>query len=224
METLATINTLFCVYAHVCPIDKTVKYIGTGRRSRAYSICKYRGNQEYVNWVKFLETQNLEPEIVLLKTNLTQDEGYHHEKIFIKYYKDLGIKLFNRTLGGRGCAGTTITDEFRKKVSERFKGKPSKRRGMKASPETLEKMRKAVLGRKASDETKRKQSLSLKGKSVKPVICLQSGIVFDSLQIAAQSRNMRTSTLGAMLTGQNSNKTTLKYLNEVAIDKSSNSL
>ena len=58
--------TLYCVYAHECPIQNKVKYIGMGRRSRAYNINRKQCHKEYSEWVLFLEKMNLEPNVIIL--------------------------------------------------------------------------------------------------------------------------------------------------------------
>lgn len=60
--------------------------------------------------------------------------------------------------------GKKLTEEHRKALSESHKGKPSVRKGCKNSPEHIAKTRLANIGRKQSDEEKKKRGLSLRGK------------------------------------------------------------
>ena len=71
-------------------------------------------------------------------------------------------------------------------------------------------------GCKHTEETKKKISLSAKkrkGPSRKrPVINTETKQVFDTVKLAAESVNLKSTTLNAMLKGQNPNRTNFKYL------------
>jgi len=206
---------LYCVYSHSCPISKKVKYIGMGRRYRAYDTSKSRtANRQYKNWISDLESQNLEPDISILHNKLSKEDAIKLEEIEIKKYKDMGEILFNKNNGGSGIKGCKHSEESRKKMSLAHKGIPSKLKGRKSSEETKRKLSIANKGKIISLETRIKMSLSNKGIGAKPVICLNSGIIFDSVSIAAASKGMKITTLLAQLRGQNRNKTTLVYLSE----------
>ena len=67
---------------------------------------------------------------------------------------------YNMTDGGEGTCGYTHTEKTRKILSERNKGKPSPNKGKKLSEETKNKLSISHTGKKLSDETKRKMSIS----------------------------------------------------------------
>ncbi len=80
------------------------------------------------------------------------------EKLYISLYKTNNRKYgYNLTDGGEGTLGLIFTEEHRRKLSE-------KRKGRKASEETKNKMK----GRKKTDEERRKLSLANKGKKISP--------------------------------------------------------
>jgi group I intron endonuclease len=71
-------------------------------------------------------------------------------------------------------------------------------------------------GKKHTDEAKEKMSLAAKNRNkasrARKVIDISNGYVFNTVKDAAKSVNLKARTLNAMLTGQNPNKTNLKYL------------
>ena len=102
------------------------------------------------------------------------------ECFYIKKYnaKEVG---YNLTDGGDGRLGCKLTEEHKRRISEANKGEKNhfygvRRNGNKNpfygkhhSKENIEKNRQSHLGKKASDETKLKMSLSRKGKKRKPL-------------------------------------------------------
>jgi len=94
-------------------------------------------------------------------------------------------------------------------------------RGITRREETKKKIREANLGKTISIETREKQRKRMMGNSytkgmvpvnAKEVIDITTGIYFESLAEAAKCYNIKRTTLGAMLSGQNKNRTNLIYL------------
>lgn len=88
-----------------------------------------------------------------------ENQMYELEKYFIKHFDTIQNGL-NKSTGGKG--GTT---------------------GVKQSPELIERRIAGHRGRKNTAETKAKMSESSPRK--KPVICLETGVMFDSARSAA---------------------------------------
>ena len=93
--------------------------------------------------------------------------------------------------------------------------------GIKRSIETKEKLRLINLGKKLSDTTKQKMADRMYGnaysKNITPVnakkiICTKTGIEFSKIEDAAIYVGLKRTTLNAQLSGQNTNKTSLKYI------------
>lgn len=85
--------------------------------------------------------------------------------------------------------------------------------------ETREKIRQANLGKKLSEETKKKMATRMMGNSLtigrrpenaRKIINTLNGKIFYSIKEAATFYNMNRTTLNAMLSGQNPNTTSLK--------------
>lgn len=126
----------FYTYAYLRK-DRTPYYIGKGVRSRLYSSNRT------------IKKPNDRTRIIFLKQNLTEAEAFKHEIYMIAVFgrKDLGTGiLHNRTNGGEGSSGVLRSDEYKKKLSERTKGRNNPN-----------------YGKNHSEETKRKQSNSIKG-------------------------------------------------------------
>lgn len=69
--------------------------------------------------------------------------------------------------------------EYREHMSKTHRGKPSKRKGIKHTPEAIEKMRKAHTGVKHSDEQKRKMSQIMTGRRMPTEVCIHCHKVFN---------------------------------------------
>ena len=150
---------------HITPNNK--KYIGLtsmkpsqryGKDGNGYKRCKlfYRAIQKY-GW------DNIQH--IILFEGLTKEEACKKEQELIAKYQSNNTKFgYNRSLGGEsGSYGIKLTDEQRRKISERLKGHLT-------SDETRQKIGKAnsvaLKGKHLTDETKKKLSIAHKGKKV----------------------------------------------------------
>ena len=141
-----------------------------------------------------------------------------------RYYQDLYNVIHPKH--GLNCKLTKLSDkkvvlseETKKKISEKAKNKevPEHKKeilrtnflGRKHTEASLEKMRKnnarANLGKKASDETRRKISMNNSRHNSKLVINIQSGIFYNSIKEAASSTDFKYDYIKTNLNG-----TTLK--------------
>lgn len=90
--------------------DGTPYYIGKGLKKRVY-VYRSKGARRPTD----------KNRILILKSNLTEEEAFRHEVYMIALFgrKDLGTGiLHNRTNGGEGCSGRECKVETRKKISE----------------------------------------------------------------------------------------------------------
>jgi hypothetical protein len=127
--------------------DGTPYYIGKGKAGRIDNN---------------LHNINLPPKSrrVYLKKNLTDKEARKHEiyMIAILGRKDLGTGILrNMTNGGEGCAGRRLSDETKKKLSDKHKGK-------KKSVEHKKALSEAAKKRKVSDKWRESVSSAKKGR------------------------------------------------------------
>lgn len=167
----------FYVYLYLRD-DGTPYYVGKGKDDRAWE--QHRNNNKGVH------TPTESSKIVLIETNLTEDDAFKIEIELIAKHgrKDLGTGiLHNRTDGGQGGSGQIFTEEHRSKISkaltgikrpphteERKKQISEKLKGRPKSEETKMKLRLAhninsnPVGAKRSEETKQKMRLAQLGK------------------------------------------------------------
>jgi len=136
-----------------------------------YYIGKGKGNRAYRKSGKPCATPKDKSKIIYLKTNLTEEQSFNHEKymIFIIGRKDLGTGiLLNKSDGGEGASGCIQSEETRRKRSAKMKGennplygkrgKDSPRYGKTHTQETKDKIRKSLQGNVISEETRIKIS------------------------------------------------------------------
>ena len=138
---------MYYTYAYLRE-DGTPYYIGKGKGDRAYRKVG-----------KPCATPKDKSKIIQLKTNLTEEEAFNHERymIFILGRKDLGTGiLLNKSDGGEGRSGYIPTEELKRNQSERMRGennplygkrgKDSPRYGKKHTQETKDRIKKSLQG------------------------------------------------------------------------------
>ena len=141
-------KTDFYVYLHRRADNGQVFYIGKGRLRRSNnkslrSIHWKRTVAKYGYWIEKPQENMKEEDALLL------------EMWLIAKYLHLGYRLCNKTLGGDGCLGMTMSDETRRKSG-------AKNIGRKWTEERrLAQMEKAK-GRKMSEESRKKMSIIAK--------------------------------------------------------------
>lgn len=100
----------------------------------------------------------------LLEEYGTENESLAAEKSFIKTRGTFFPDGYNLTLGGKGALGLICSPETREKLRRAITGQ-------KRSPETLEKMSKGRKGKPKSPEHRAKLSAALKGQIISPERC-----------------------------------------------------
>lgn len=195
----------YTVYRLTSPSDKV--YIGITSRpvkQRWNNGIGYKKCPAMNNAIRKYGWENFKKEILL--ENTTENEAKSLETMLIKLHKSDNKKYgYNLTEGGDGATGRVLSEETKRRISEKNKGKIM-------SEEQKERLRQINLGKRQSEETKRKRSESMKGKKfpnrkriytdedrkriserskgannghAKKVICLETLKVYDTL---AQAR------------------------------------
>jgi group I intron endonuclease len=212
------------IYALIDPETGHVRYIGKANvvYKRFYSHKNDKRKNHRSNWIRLLKTKGLSPEIIIIDV-VKKTEWQFWERHYISLFRFFGFDLTNKSDGGEG---TEHTAETKRKMSELKKGKPvlhwqnrivtpelriklgNASRGRKHSAEEKEKRASKLRGLKRSDETRMRQSMSLKGKvrlrgafssRAKPVILASvsgdSIINFGCLMDAAKFLGYTTETI-----------------------------
>ncbi len=131
-------DSIYYVYVYKHPITQVPRYVGKGKKNRAYAHLKGSSNKNLAGWINNLKEQDLTPLIDFVATDLEEELALLVEVEAISKYgrqdKQKG-PLFNHTDGGDGGA-MPWTQYSRDKLSKTTKGRP----GKKKSPEQLQKM------------------------------------------------------------------------------------
>jgi group I intron endonuclease len=133
------------IYGLKCPETNRIRYVGKTQRTleerikeHIFSANSKNQKRKYYcqKWIKSLLNKNLFPIIEVIET-CNDDIWIEREKYWISFYKEY---LTNLTDGGDGFAGLPYTQERKDKIA-------AANRGKKRSPEVIEKMRQARLGK-----------------------------------------------------------------------------
>ncbi len=209
----------FYVYRHIRLDTNTPFYIGKGRKRRAY---KKSGRNLYWKNIQ----KNSEYKVEILQKKLTEEEALLKEIKLIKLYKSLGYCEANLTFGGEGVSGYKWTVKQKQEHSLRMKvynkqhvgkshargykhTKEAKKRISKAhigkvfKKETREKLSKAHTGKKLTKDHKKKISLANKGKfkEGKKVVCIDTGIIYNSTAEASRLLDINQSNISSVCRG-----------------------
>lgn len=149
------------VYIHIRKDKNEVFYVGIGNKKnygRAFEFRKDKRNQIW--WKIYCKT---EIEVKIIYDNLFKIESSNKETELIKKYGRIDLNegtLANMTDGGDGIWNCKRSVYTRMILSEQKKGEKNPQFGKKQSSELIEKRFKNIRGKKRSQETKNKQSLS----------------------------------------------------------------
>lgn len=136
-------KNIYYVYEWIRLDTNKVFYIGKGHGNR-YKDMSMR-NKYFLNVVNKVGKENIQ--INIIESNLSEDVAFEREKYYIKYYKENGHPLTNMTNGGEGSSNwyEFLSEEEKEKHKE---------------------ISKSFLGKKHTEETKRKMSQSAMGRSI----------------------------------------------------------
>ena len=146
------------IYGLVDPRTENIRYIGKTNQklqARLRAHINERASCHRCNWIAELRRAGLEPNIVPIET-CARWSWQETERFWIKAFRLAGAQLTNNTSGGDGVPD--LPPETRDRMRKVWLGR-------KHSAATLEKLRTRPR-RKASDETKMKHSIAMKGRLI----------------------------------------------------------
>lgn len=154
---------------YLAPIDNEldIQYIGLTKRTLKKRLINHKcceKTSKVKSWLKSIDNQVI---IFLIEDNiLTFEEANLREIYWIKYYRELGVKLRNLTDGGDGSPGKKHSDKTKEKISKSNKGKKLSDATKKRMSESKNDEKNNMFGKNHSDETKEKISKNKIGKKL----------------------------------------------------------
>lgn len=167
----------YYVYYLMNPLSGSPFYVGKGKNMRCYQHLtdkmEYSRNKRLTGHIRNLRANGIEPVVVKICENMMEEDAYIlEEQEILKYGRkgfDEGGCLMNVFISIRpivrrgkdnGFYGKTHTEEAKKKISER-------NRGRKRSEEAKRKISEAHLGKPKSEEHRRKIGEKSRGRIIK---------------------------------------------------------
>jgi len=115
-----SLESNYYVYALVDPINKVPFYMGKGKNKRAWDHVRGydKRNSKKVSYIKNIRILGLEPEVHIIKSNMSNKDSREYESVCIKESRNLGLPLTNIKLDE---GSNPWTSESRKKLSNTMK-------------------------------------------------------------------------------------------------------
>lgn len=160
----------FYTYAHYKKDTGELFYIGKGSGDR-FKMGWSKSGHRSLHWAEVANKHGFKPEILAIWP--TEQEACDHEKLLIQAFRDMGVGLVNKLIGGGGKTGSKRTREVCADIGNRS-------RGMKKPPEHLEKLRAAKLlikGVRLRVDVVSK----LRASFAAPIICKETGQKFGAI-------------------------------------------
>lgn len=208
---------MYIVYQHVNKINGK-RYIGITKRKPeerwGSNGSNYNSSPHFYNAIKKYGWDNFEHEVLF--ENLSKDEACEKEKELIKIYNTTDRRFgYNSTTGGEMFE---MTDDVKLKMSKSMIGNKNSL-GKPCSKEKAKKISDAQKGKKLSNEHKKKLSESAKKRHVpcsdekremlrnnypnmKKVYCVETDIVYKSVQECARQLNVHATNVSKVCNGK----------------------
>lgn len=153
------------IYGLIDPTQNTLRYIGKSNKP------KYRFNEHLkdtkaathkTRWIRAMQKSGVPPQMIILE-EVPKSEWQDAEVWWIAYFKGLGAKLTNATMGGDGNCdpsaetmakwkAQTNSPERRAQISAHNKGLPGPNKGKTFSPEYRKKLSESHKGYKVPED------------------------------------------------------------------------
>ena len=183
------------VYMHTCPNGKV--YVGITSRpceERWQRGHGYRNNKHFHSAIVKYGWNNITHDI--LHEGIPKEDAKMYEAELIQYMQSTNPMFgYNHSKGGEGKSGFVPTAETREKIRRKLTGTHR--------PESVkQKLSAARSGKTLSDECKAKIRNSCKGINAKKVVCVTTGVVYESASEAARITGVSRSGITACCRGE----------------------
>jgi hypothetical protein len=138
------------IYIHIDPLTHEIRYVGVSsnwpKRSRDHLNPSRltKPSTHHKRWLLKLKRAGLKPIIQCLQQfngSMPREDLLQAEIYWIQYFKDIGCPLTNATPGGEGH---TISDETKRKISQKLKKNQPVKPCVPADPVERQKQRKPL--------------------------------------------------------------------------------
>jgi len=165
------------VYLLIDPRDKTPFYVGKGVGQRCHfhvQEARYYADRRSpkLNKIRKILALGLMPEVIKIKENISDKQAIEFECFLIAKMRNLGVLLTNLTDGGDGAKGYKHTEQHKQQMRKMFFGRAltDEQRQKLRKPKSADGRMAIAAARRASsyrpsEETKRKTSQKLKGRT-----------------------------------------------------------
>jgi hypothetical protein len=135
------VNSKFLVYGLIDPRDGQLRYIGKScsglRRPVSHgwpSALKTDSKTWKGRWIADLQRAGLQYEILVLEEHLAAEPLAEAEQFWIAYFRSLGCRLTNLTVGGEGTPGRRYDLAARLEMSRQRRGRRTALKGRQFGP------------------------------------------------------------------------------------------
>lgn len=193
---------LHYIYGLFDPRDNKLRYVGLSvnpsRRYREHTnISKIEKGSGYSrNWILSLLNVKMKPFMKIIEVCDDLDVGIKREVYWIRFFKKKNCDLTNVSLGGNGIKGVVVSESDRDRISKSlklyYKNNPIEDKLMR------ERFRvNCHKGRPLTNEQKE----NLKTMNSVPIKCNETGIVYESLNVAAKKLGVQSPNICKVLKG-----------------------
>lgn len=191
----------FTVYMHVSPNGK--KYIGITSKKPEHRWNHGRGyekNKYFFDAILKYGWDNFQH--IILAEHLSKEDACNLEISLIAGCKTADSAYgYNMSIGGEGGSyGAKLSTEFREKARKRMLGSLNPNYGKKFSAETLKKLSDVRKGKLSPRQ--REAIMKLHEKNKRQVVCVETGVVYDSIISAANENGISPRGIRAACTGE----------------------
>lgn len=156
-------------------------------RKIGYNICKEAGTTRGCKHTEETKAKMSKKRKQFFKEHPDALSGENNPQYGKSLLMETKIKMSESRMGNQNAKGSrwSMTEEQKSKISQAMKGKKNCL-GRKLSQETKNKIAEGNRGRVVSEETKEKISEANKGKTCRQVLCIETNVIYDSIQDASK--------------------------------------